>query len=652
VPRGRLVAGILVAVLELWAPTSGQVGPPGRLQRLGSGTGLILGRVVDADTSRGVADAMVILSGSSLGTSANVFTDGTQGGNRSIVTDSDGRFLFRGLPPGSYRAIVLAAGYFDGVFGRTRPVQVARSLDLTRTIDLVAGERRSDVVIPIWKLAIITGRVVDEAGEPFVGLNVWILTRLTIGGGPVMQQFVTAQTDDRGQYLASVPPGSYIAGVLAAPTTMPAETLDEYVRTRVEGASAVTPLTTALTAGGTSPASIRAGTRIGDRIVATTHSPSLTSSAGSPLPAPSIGSTGRMTIYPTTFHPSSLTASAATVVNVAAGEEKSGVDIQLTPRPTVEVSGRLIDPSGRPAAHVAVRLSVDDPAVTRTSPATVIDETVGVSDASGAFTLLGVVPGQYKLRVLIGAPPSGRGGSAPSVPTSWAVEPVAVGETDIHDLNVVLNPASDVRGRLVFDGGAPDLARRPSVTATAVPGSTASMVSNGRPVTVAPDGTFVLPKLVPGPYVLSIVSLPAGWTARAAIVDGQDALDVPVQLPPGGGASIDIAIVNRVTTVSGVAREPDGRPAQLATVGVFPADPSLWRRVGMSSRRTLTAAPSRTGAYTLTDVPPGDYFVAAVDGDVDFSNHDHLKILSRTATRLTIGDGESRRVDLQATVIR
>jgi hypothetical protein len=531
-------------------------------------------------------------------------------------------------------------------------VQVARSLDLNRTIELVDGERRSDVVIPVWKLGIITGRVVDEAGEPFVGLNVWILTRLTIGGGPVMQQFTTAQTDDRGQYLASVPPGSYVVAVLAAPTTMPAETLDEYLRTRVDGASAATPLATALTAGGMPTASLRTGTRIGDRIIATVHSPAATSAGGGPLPAPSIGPAGRLTIYPTTFHPSAPSAISATIVNVAAGEEKSGVDIRLTPRPTVEVSGRLIDPSGRPAAHVAVRLTVDDPAVTRTSPATTIDETVGVSDGSGAFTLLGVVPGQYKVRVLIGGPSAGRGGTAPSAPTSWAVQPVTVGESDVHDLNVVLNPASDVRGRLAFDVGPPDLSRRPSVTATAMPGSTASMVSNGRPVLVAPDGTFVLPQLVPGPYVLSVASLPPGWSARSAMVDGQDALDVPVQLPANGGAPIGIAIVKRVSTVRGVARERDGRPAQLATVGVFPTDQSLWRRVGMSSRRTLTAAPSRTGAFTLTGMPPGDYFVAAVNGDVDFSNHDHLKILSRTATRLTIGDGESPQVDLQATVIR
>jgi hypothetical protein len=79
----------------------------------------MLGRVVDADTSRGVADAMVILSGSSLGTTATRFSDGTQGGSRTVATDADGRFLFRGLPAGSYRAVVLAAGYIDGVYGRT-----------------------------------------------------------------------------------------------------------------------------------------------------------------------------------------------------------------------------------------------------------------------------------------------------------------------------------------------------------------------------------------------------------------------------------------------------------------------------------------------------------------------------------------------------
>jgi protocatechuate 3,4-dioxygenase beta subunit len=136
---------------------------------LEAGTGLILGRVVEAGTTTPVPDAMVTLAGGALGVSGQRFTNGVAAGQRVTVTDSNGRFLFRDLPVGNYQITAAAQGFSPAGYQQAKPNQVRRSLDLPRPVELGPSEKRGDVVINLWRHAGITGTVIDEAGEPVVG---------------------------------------------------------------------------------------------------------------------------------------------------------------------------------------------------------------------------------------------------------------------------------------------------------------------------------------------------------------------------------------------------------------------------------------------------------------------------------------------------
>jgi hypothetical protein len=59
--------------------------------------------------------------------------------------------------------------------------------------------------------------------------------------------------------------------------------------------------------------------------------------------------------------------------------------------------------------------------------------------------------------------------------------------------------------------------------------------------------------------------------------------------------------------------------------------------------------PDKDGRYRVAGLPAGNYFVAATGGDVgtDWQNPQVLDTLSRTATRVTIGDGDKRSLDLR-----
>jgi hypothetical protein len=96
------------------------------------------------------------------------------------------------------------------------------------------------------------------------------------------------------------------------------------------------------------------------------------------------------------------------------------------------------------------------------------------------------------------------------------------------------------------------------------------------------------------------------------------------------------------------------QPDAGALVVVMPADSQAWRESIMPSRRVRSARTTTTGSYSLKDLPPGEYFIAAVnDGAVDnWQEPRTLDSISRVATRITLGEGGTVSQRLTTAVIR
>src|SRR5262249_24312181 len=127
------------------------------------GTGLILGRVVDAASGRPVGDAIVSITGATIGTPR-------------AVTNANGQFVFRKVPKGRLSLVAAKPGYADGAYGRRAPGGTPRS------VELGDGQRIGDVTIPMWRHAAISGTVTDEAGEPVIGALVRVFRRRFAAG--------------------------------------------------------------------------------------------------------------------------------------------------------------------------------------------------------------------------------------------------------------------------------------------------------------------------------------------------------------------------------------------------------------------------------------------------------------------------------------
>src|SRR6185312_16974227 len=161
--------------------------------------GLVLGRVVDATTHRPIAGAIVTLFGSA---AAPVGRGSSSPPH--VMTNANGQFVARGLRQGTLFVTVTKGGYLDATNAQLRPKGSAQPIRVGE------GERITNVEVRMWRHAVLTGTVIDEAGEPVVGAHVQGFRREFVGGRPRFVPGVTAGTDDRGIYrLAGLAPGEY-----------------------------------------------------------------------------------------------------------------------------------------------------------------------------------------------------------------------------------------------------------------------------------------------------------------------------------------------------------------------------------------------------------------------------------------------------------
>ncbi len=157
------------------------------------GTATLSGRVLAADTGKPLRRALVRASSA----------ETPQG--RSVSTDADGRWQLKNLPAGSYRVGVSKGGFVDLAYGQQRPFEGGKVLELAeaQTLD------KLDVALP--RAGVVTGRVLDEFGEPLTGARVQPLRYRYIGGQRRLMPIAAGDaTDDIGQFrLHGLSPGEY-----------------------------------------------------------------------------------------------------------------------------------------------------------------------------------------------------------------------------------------------------------------------------------------------------------------------------------------------------------------------------------------------------------------------------------------------------------
>src|SRR5205823_4235090 len=110
--------------------------------------------------------------------------------------------------------------------------------------------------------------------------------------------------------------------------------------------------------------------------------------------------------------------------------------------------------------------------------------------------------------------------------------PINVSGFDVSDVLVSLLPPASVTGTITLQStqtATPPNVEQFRVTASA--GQLGGPGPNGNS-RVQPTGAFTLDGLEPGPHVFSGQG-PRGWMLKSVVVDGREAVDLPVDVRPG-----------------------------------------------------------------------------------------------------------------------
>lgn len=154
---------------------------------------------------------------------------------RSTLTGADGAFRFENVAEGTYTVLVRREGMVSG-----RP-----GLGLSpQRIRVRAGAPMTGLRYALTPQAVITGRVLDDEGEPVQGAQAMALRRAAgLTGTSYMPSGPAAPTDDRGRYrLHNLPPGRYLVYAFGFTRTLAGEGQERATYVPVFYPDALTPL--------------------------------------------------------------------------------------------------------------------------------------------------------------------------------------------------------------------------------------------------------------------------------------------------------------------------------------------------------------------------------------------------------------------------
>ena len=408
----------------------------------------------------------------------------------SSQTDADGIFSLKGLPPGKYFVIVMANGYLSENLGADT------SSDAQSSIHVVPGGE-STLDVKLKRLSRVCGQIADSLGRPETGSRIQMLTLTSFGNEKRLSAAEAAQSSKKGKYcFEDVYPGQYYMKAIPSEDTSPLS------KSRQEGTSN-------------------------------------TSVATRPVP---------------TFYPSTSLASAATVVQVRAGEDLSDITIVLQDAPVYRIQGSIKDPTRAKLQHSKISI-FNRSDIQETSP---LLETEASTD--GRFEFPSLPSATYRL-CLFGSDQNGN--------------KTLSGTSDVelydHDASgIVISPvtARSLRGNISLEGP-----EKTSLSTVVL-----SLLSNLAQVTQDPeiqaDGSFSFIGLWPDEFVLTIRGIPKGFYVKACTLGNQDLSESTIDLSSASADHLAIVLSSGAGEVNAALRSRPSEGPPESELVLVPAHPS------------------------------------------------------------------------------
>jgi hypothetical protein len=324
------------------------------------------------------------------------------------ITGADGLFSFD-LPQGKYN---LRSGDSDNpqVYGRTTP-----DVMLGSSLIVGPGQDNSKLIFRWIPLGAISGRIVDDAGEPVESALVQLVRSSIVGGRRVTATAAWSRSDDRGEYrFGPLPGATYYLAVTATPWYASPHLVPQLANPTVAYATVYYPNSSELA--GAAPLVLKSGTEVrADFTLRTVPGATVTVDLESPQPitgnlglvADGIGASdgferqesftgGRQrleAVPPGRYQVRLAGTSGETPVGARCTIDVSGsdIDVKLSPKPYPSVAGtvRLKNPGAKPKGSILASLVSEE---TGSAISTAVR-------ADGAFLFPSVAPRKYRLAI-------------------------------------------------------------------------------------------------------------------------------------------------------------------------------------------------------------------------------------------------------------
>lgn len=542
------------------------------------GTAVIRGVVVDGVTGGPIRRAAVSL----------VIEEPDREGSSVVSTtaDTSGRFEFTGVPAARVQVTASRVGYFDydNLWNGEPEEPVWQPVS--------AGQRIQGARIALYRGGVVAGRVIDEFGEPAVGVEIEVLRREPGDGGSgsvrTTSSPITPTTDDTGTFRVwGLAPGDYLVG--ARPNRFVADASDADAR--------------------------REG-------------------------------------YASTYYPGTASLSNARSVRVEPGKDTAGVSFGLVTVPLSTLRGTVQLPADTPGRTITVGVGLVAPQrldgyvtrgtrvrddgsfeLTRLAPGTY--QVTARSFQPGGVEYWGTANVEVtgtdldgvSIPLRAGAIVRGRVVNEVGEPVGV---PVMVSLTSNDGRAPMPRPArtySDGSFRLEGAFGTQHLR---AVEARMIPGAEAPGIN-----------VRALQEVTPATRALTT------WWMKSIALNGRDVTDEPIDFDQGG-INLVVTMTNRAASVRGTVAWNRAPGRQRPAVVVFVDDDTRWTR---PSRLVGASEVDEAGRYDVRGLPAGDrYLAVAVEGAARavLARPEMLAALRPLATPLRVDEGGTHEVALTA----
>jgi hypothetical protein len=422
------------------------------------------------------------------------------------------------------------------------------------SLHLAAGQEMAPVDIRLVPYGTLSGHILDEDGEPFPTAMVSALSYRYDSGHRRLTPADTTETNNKGEFsLAKIPPGRYFL----------------------------------------SASVMRMG-------------------FATEIPAPPADGAPE-TAYMSTYLPNTLDPADAQKVDVVAGAEVSGLNIQLRKSLVVRVKGRLVDANGDPIRSGQVVLMGGSGRVGSMSLST-------VSDSQGRFEIPYVQPGTYTAMTM-----HSQGSSRKE-----SAQQLVVPDRNVDNIELGVAQEATIQGRVAVDGDG----KMPDEFRVVLVGAGSGFAKADQ------SGAFTLEHVRRGSYDF-MLDFSAGTYVKSVLFNDHESLGRQLDCSAISTATLRIVLgADGGKVEAHVTR--DDKPAPDATVVLLPSDPG--RRYPEAVRAGWSDA---SGHLTLKDVAPGDYLAFAWEDVEDgiWFDPDFMKAQTQ-GVRLRIGPKATEQVEL------